>query len=260
MKTYYLKTYYWTVAALLLLASAASAQTDHRNLEENLPTVVEDATPTAYLNREFQLATYYDRGTGKDSKDLFVVDPRLEYGFARNWQARINAPFRLGSASKTGSGDVGLEAFYNFNQESLTTPAFALSGRAILPSGRDRRGVDGQIKFLATRTILPAKNLDRVHLNLTYRVNVQPYAEERRGQFSGALGYSRRLGPNYLLVTDYVYQQERERGVAAHLVEAGVRYQYSPLTIFTFGVGAGLNRDAPDARVTLGLQRSLTFF
>lgn len=246
--------------ALLALPTIAHAQTDHRNLEENLPTVVEDAIPTAYLNREFQLATYYDHGTGKDSKDLFVVDPRLEYGFARNWQALINAPFRLGSASKTGSGDLGLEAFYNFNQESLTVPAFAVSGRAILPTGTDRRGVDGQIRFLVTRTLLPARNLDRIHLNLTYRANAQPSAEERRGQFAGAFGYSRRLGPNYLLVTDYVYEQERERGVAAHLVEAGVRFQYSPLTIFTFGLGAGLNKDAPDVRVTLGLQRALTFF
>jgi hypothetical protein len=240
----------------LLLASASYAQTDHRNLEEGLPITVEDAYPTAYMNREFQFVTRYDRNSGKN---LFRLNPRFEYGFARNWQARIEAPFLLGSGDKTGSGDTALEAFYNLNAESLASPAFAFSARAIFPSGRDSRGVDSEYKFLMTRTLGQAKNFDRLHLNVAYRVNAQPRGEERDGQFTGTLGYSRRLGPNYILVTDYVYQQERERGAKSQLLEAGVRYQYSPLTIFTVGAGAGLTRESPDFRITLGFQRALTF-
>ena len=243
-------------ALAFFFASPSHAQTDHRNLEEGLPITVEDAYPTAYLNREFQFVTRYDRINGKD---LFRLNPRLEYGFAKNWQARIEAPFLLGSADTTGSGDTALEAFYNFNGESLTLPAFAFSARAIFPSGKDSRGVDSEYKFLVTKTLGQAKHFDRLHLNVAYRVNAQPRDEERDGQFTGTLGYSRRLGPNFILLTDYVYQEERERGAKSQLIEAGVRYQYSPLTIFTFGAGAGLTRQSPDFRLTLGLQKTLTF-
>lgn len=246
------------IAGLLLLAAsgAAFAQTDHRNLEEGLPVEVEDAYPTAYLNRELQLVTRYDR---KDGKDLFVVDPRFEYGFAKNWQAKLTVPLRLGTADKTGSGDIGAEVFYNFNMESLSAPAFAVSGKAIFPTGRDRRGVDAVAKVIATKTLGWAPNLDRLHLNASYRFNAEPGEKERSGQFMGALGYSRRLGPNFLLVTDYVFEQEREEDKESQMVEAGMRYQHDPLTILTFGIGAGLTRESPDFRATLGFQRALTF-
>ena len=241
----------------IIIPNAARAQTDHRNLEQGLPITIEDAYPTPYLNREFQLVTRYDRVNGRD---LTLLNPRFEYGFARNWQGRIEAPFRLGSADRTGSGDTALEAFYNFNAESLTLPAFAASVRAIFPSGERSRGVDTEYKLLFTKTPGQAKNFDRLHLNLQYLVNAQADEMERNGRFTGAAGYSRRLGPNYILVTDYVYQQEREKSKDSHVIEAGVRFQHSPLTIFTFGAGAGLTKNSPDFRVSLGFQRAITFF
>lgn len=150
--------------------------------------------------------------------------------------------------------------FYNFNTESLTTPAFAAAVQAFLPSGENRRGVDTELKLLATRTLGQAKNFDRVHVNLGYRVNADSGDDGRDGQFTGIFGYSRRLGTNYVLVTGYVFAQEREKNAESHLLEAGVRYQYSPLTIFTGGVGVGLTKESPDFRVTFGFQRAITFF
>jgi hypothetical protein len=150
---------------------------DHTNLEEGLPTEVEDAYPIAYKGRELQVQARYERTAA--GKNRLVLDPRLEYGFARNWQARINVPFRLGSADKTGSGDIGLEAFYNFNTESLSTPVFAVSARADLPTGKDSRGVDTQFKFIATKTLGAGSRLQRLHLNLIYRHNAQAQATER---------------------------------------------------------------------------------
>ena len=183
------------LAALgLTLCGATAHASDHANLEEGLPVQVEDAYPTAYLNREFQLMGRYERTA--DGENQYVVEPRLEYGFARNWQARINVPLTLGGGDKRNSGDLGLEAFYNFNTESLQLPAFAVSARAILPTGRDSSGVDTEFKFIATKSLGYAEKLQRVHLNLIYFANASRRADERANHYAAILGLqpTRRAG------------------------------------------------------------------
>lgn len=227
---------------------------DHTNLEEGLPTEVEDAYPIAYRGREFQLQGRYERtDTGQN---LFVVDPRIEFGFARNWQAKIAVPFRLGSGDKTGSGDIGLEAFYNFNTESLKLPAFALSARADLPTGRNSSGVDTTIKFIATKTLGTGSMLQRLHLNLIYKRNAGPQAGERSNRYGAILGYSQRLGPDTIGVIDIIREQERMAGNTSTILELGLRRQVTPLRVIAVGIGAGLNQDAPDFRLTGAVQQS----
>ncbi len=54
---------------------------DHTNLEENIPTQVEDAYPLPYLNREVQAFGRYEQD--REGRDLFRWEPRMEIGFAR---------------------------------------------------------------------------------------------------------------------------------------------------------------------------------
>ena len=241
------------VAASVALASTARAA-DHTNLEPGLPLEVEDAYPTGYLNREFQLSGRYQRTA--DGKNQYRVDPRLEYGFARNWQARINVPLTFGSGDKRGSGDIGAELFYNFNTESLKLPAFAASVSAQAPTGRDSSGLDTSFKLIATKTLGYAEKLQRVHLNFTYFNNASARADERSNRYAAVAGYSQRLGPQTIFLTDYVRQQEKEGGKTSDIFEVGLRYQKTPLTVLSVGLGAGLSKDSPDFRATLGLQRS----
>lgn len=223
------------------------------NLEEGLPTEVEDAYPTAFGNREIQGQLRYER---KNGENVFGIQPQLECGFARNWQGKISLPFIAGGGDKTGSGDIGLEAFYNFNTESLKTPAIALSGRVDFPTGSNSSGVDTQLKFIATKTLGAGELLQRLHLNLIYRNNAKAEVNERSNRYSGILGYSQRLGPDMLLVTDYVYEQDRERGKNSQILEVGVRRSITPLLVGSVGFGVGLNQDSPDFRLTGAFQKS----
>ncbi|MEC4982867.1 MAG: transporter [Oscillatoria sp. PMC 1068.18] len=227
---------------------------DHLNLEEGLPTEVEDAYPVPYQGRELQGVLRYDR-TG-DGKDHFVVEPRLEYGFAPNWQGRIAIPFEFGSDTADGIGDVEVEVFHNFNTETLKMPAFAVSASAAFPTGADSAGVDPSFKFIATKTLGTGANLDRVHLNLGYSINTSAEEEERGDRISAVVGYSRRLNSETILVTDLAYEQEQEKDQDSLLLEMGVRYQRSPLNVIAIGAGVGLTEDSPDFRVTAGFQRS----
>lgn len=256
MKLPYWHSASWTLglAAIATFCQSTAFAADHLNLEEGLPIEVEDAYPIPYQGRELQGVFRYERT--EDGEDRFVVEPRIEYGFAPNWQARLAVPFQFGSAEEDGIGDVGLEVFYNFNTESLQLPAFAVSVSADFPTGSDSAGVDPTLKVIATKTLGTGANLDRLHVNAAYSYNDQRQDEERRDRFSAVLGYSRRLNPETILLADLVYEQEEEEDKEAFLVELGIRYQRTPLNVLAIGAGVGLSKDSPDFRLTAGFQQS----
>jgi hypothetical protein len=241
-----------TAAAVALSHPARAA--DHSNLEEGLPVQVEDAYPIAKGGREIQALFRYDRT--KDGTDRLVLDPRVELGIARNAQLKLSLPVIGGSADERNSGDLGVEAFYNFTQETLALPAIAASVRADFPTGKESAGVDTTWKILASKSVGATSVLQRVHVNLTLKRNAAARADERREHYAAAVGYSRRVGPDTMLVADLLREQEKERGEAMSLVEVGIRRQLTPLTVVAAGVGTGVSSDAPRLRVTFALQHS----
>ncbi len=247
-----------TFAAIFIggLTTCAAAQTDHVNLEEGLPTSLEDAYPTAYRNREVQFFTRYERG--RDGTDRVVYVPRFEFGPFRNTEVKVEVPFYSGSGDRTGSGDVRVEALYNFNTESRKLPAIAIAGRISAPTGRDSRGVDTAVKFIATKSI--SNRFDRVHLNLELENNGGARFDERNTLYRAIFGYSGRVGADTLVVADFVRRQELLRGENSNIIEAGIRRQLNPLTILTIGAGAGIGEQSPRFQITIGIQRTLTIF
>lgn len=226
---------------------------DHLNLEEGLPTQLEDAYPIAYRGREIQTHISYEHQD--DGKDRLTLQPQAEFGFAPNAQGKITAPFYLGDADKKDSGNIGLEAFYNFNTEGIYIPAFALSARADLPTGREAAGIDTTLKAIATKSV-SRTGLDRVHLNAAWKRNAGRSSIEREHMYQLIAGYSRRLGADTVIVADYVREQEEEKGKTFDIIELGVRRQLTPLTVLSAGAGAGVSKDSPDLRFTLGFQKS----
>lgn len=243
-------------AAGLATPAALRAQSDHFNLEEGLPTRLDDAYATARRNRELQLAPRYDRQPGR--QDLFFVDPAVEVGLFRNSQWRLSVPVRAGSADRTGSGDVRLEGFYNFNTEGQVMPAVAVAARGEFPTGYrpdgGPRSVDGTAKLIATKSI--DNRMDRLHVNVEYTAVGRPGVGERNGQFAVTAGVSGRAGPDMVVILDAFRQEERLRGEVTNLAELGVRRQITPLLVLSAGAGTGLDRESPRVRATLALQRS----
>ena len=240
--------------ALLVSAGAGTLHAaDHLNLEEGLPVKVEDAYPIAFRGREVQTAFRYERTDG--DKDRVVIDPRIEFGFAPNWQGKISVPFLLGSADRTDSGNVGLEAFYNFNTEGLALPAFALSARGDLPTGRDSAGLDTKLKAIMTKNVSKT-GLDRIHLNFAWKRNAGARSGQREDLYHAVIGYSRRLDADTVLVADFVREQEIEKKHEANIMELGIRRQVTPLTLISFGLGAGVGDESPKLRAMFGIQKS----
>lgn len=228
---------------------------DHTNLEEGLPVEVEDAYPTPYLNREVQGFLRYERTD--EGKSFGAFQPRLEYGLARNWQATLEAPFFAGRSDDTeGSGDARLSLLYNFNTESEYLPAFALAAGADFPSGKHSRGVDPRAKLILSKMPWTSYRLFRLHLNLEWMRNSKRSEDEREERLKGVLGFSCRAGKDSTFVADIVREQEREKRENSTMVEAGIRTQLTPLTVLSFGAGAGMGEESPDYRITVGAQHS----
>lgn len=243
------------MAALFRPGIAPLHAADHYNLEEGLPVQVEDALPTAYRNREAQGLARWEHT--KEGDELLRFEPRFELGIWRNTEVEVTVPFNYGAgAEDKGIGDVELGALYNFNQEGLLIPAFALSGAAIFPSSDDGEGVDTRLKLIATKSISKSALFQRLHLNLIWNHNTDSLHDERDDYYSAIIGYDRAITADAFLVLDFVREQQIEKNTSFNLFEAGIRYQCNPLTVVAFGVGAGIGDDSPDFRVTVGFQRS----
>ncbi|MFW6201108.1 MAG: hypothetical protein ACOC8B_00900, partial [Gemmatimonadota bacterium] len=219
----------------------AAVQTHHINLEENFPLEVEDAYPGAYGSWELELPFRYDRT--RDGRNLYELVPEVAYGIVRNADISVAVPVRFGTADRTGSGDIEVEAFYNFNTEGLVLPAFALEGAAIVPSGRDTDGVDTRLRLIATRSI--SNRLDRLHANVQYEHNDAPLPGEHDHRWLFILGYSGRLGPDMLIVADIIREQERMEDEAANVVELGLRAMIAPLVVGSAAFGTGFGDESP---------------
>ncbi len=244
------------VCAVLCLPAFAGIVrgADHFNLEENLPTRLEDAFPIAFMGREMQGFARYE--STSDSEDRVTLQPRLEFGFAPNWQATIEAPFLLGGADDAGSGDVQLSTLYNFNQETTLLPAFAVAGGVTFPTGEDSEGLDTRLRLIATKTLGTAPAQDRLHLNVGWTRNAANADDERENRYEFIIGYSRRIGPDATLVFDLVREQTELEDEESNLVEAGVRWALTPNAVLSLGGGVGLGDDSPEFTTTAGLQFS----
>lgn len=237
------------VSSMSVVSALAS---DHMNLEEQLPTDLEDALPSEYKIPELQSASRYEHT--REGGDRFVLQERMEYGFAPNWHVKVGVPFLLGSADKTGSGNVDIELLKALNAETELLPIFALEAGADFPTGFDSRGVNTGVKFLATKTVGESATLPRLHFNLSWVHNIGGTADQRRDRYIALLGFSRFLPGDNVLVMNVGREQELEKDKTANLVEAGLRRMFMERSVISVGAGAGLGADAPRFRVTVGFQ------
>ncbi len=240
--------------AVIFPPCSASAA-DHYNLESGLPVEVTDTIPISYRNTEIQGYFRWEH-TGEGQEEFHLV-PRLEYGIFPNAQIEIDAPLEFGEAvAKNEFKTVGVELLYNVNQEGLTFPSVALAGRADFPVGDEVEGVDPSVKLILSKTIGRSAMWHRVHFNAAWTRNNERDEDERKDLYTFIIGYDRRITPDAILILDFVRRQEGERNEDINLLEAGLRYQLTPLTVVAAGVGAGVGEDSPDLRATIGFQHS----
>lgn len=251
----------------LLLATPhpAAAQIDYRNLDDDRPTVTEDAYPVERYAFEFLAPYRFERTAGGGQIHLSV--PEVEYGLARNGQIGLKLPFAsirepvgiTGQPATSRSGLAGLSVFglYNFNTEGPLLPAFAL--RADVAFGVGALGGSGTrvaIKAIATRSW----GRTRLHLNVAHGLGSEgslgPIDPLSRWSYGGAIDQTL-FRRSLLLIGEIYARQAVARAPTEVNAGVGVRYQWRPTTVFDIGIARRLRTDiGPDVAVTVGLSHA----
>lgn len=181
-----------TSALCIVLATVVPANAiDHKNLDEGRPLRVEDAYPIAHDELAIEAGaglTLQRRGA---DRGLFPVE--LLYGPLPNLQVGIGTALSTDPhdiEDRPRSGDLRLSALYNFNQETLTLPAFALKVGVDEPTGVDAHGFGVEAKGIVTKSV---ERLS-LHLNAGYEFITSSREDERDGRYKLAIGASYPVG------------------------------------------------------------------
>lgn len=246
--------------ALLLPAgpTVGWTQVDYRNLDDDRPTLTEDAYAIERYAFEFLAPWRYERE--RDGRSVHAFIPELAYGLLPNAQLGVKLP--IAGARTTGSRDWGISglrlfALYNFNTEGRLLPAVALRTDAVFPVGR-LAGEDTRLtlKGIATRSW----GRSRFHLNGAYTLGRdRPLAAaEAANKWWYGLAVDRTLFRQSTLLVAEVYAL---RSLSSEPVEVnasiGFRRQLTPYTVVDVGVARRLREESgPNLEVTIGLSRA----
>ncbi len=225
---------------------------DHRNLEENHPTRIEDAYPIAYRSLELQTRGGYEKN-GEFGKEVGFAELELKWGVMKNAHVAIGLPFQFGKEVEPDqNGDVTLEGLYNFNVETQSLPAMALKLEVSVPGGSDSQGLDLELMGIVTK----GWGANRFHVNAGYHRNSGAALGERTHLYRLGVAFDRPINLDHLFVTDFFIDQSTLKDDdPVYSFLAGIRKQVNPWSVLNLGVGHGFgSREAPDLIVTLGFQ------
>jgi len=250
-----------SVFVVLVVAVGEARAIDHGNLDENRPLRVEDAYPIAHGEIAVEGGaglTLQRRGT---DRGFFPVE--VLYGALPNLQLSIGSvlstdPREIEDRPK--SGDVRLGALYNFNQETILLPAFALKLGLDIPTGVEARGYGVELKGIVTKSI---ERLS-LHFNGGYEFLTDSRHDERDGRYKLVLGASYPIGApqstRATLVLDvFTEQSVGKRDPEIVGTEIGLRYQLTPRIVGDVGIGSEFSGPSKRSPFFLAIGLSFSF-
>jgi hypothetical protein len=243
------------VGIAIAIATPATAQIDYRNLDDERPTLTEDAYPVEHYAFELILPYSLEREHGGQRAHVFA--PELAYGVVPNLQLGIKAPIaglRMGGGdTRWGLAGLRVSGLYNFNTEARRLPALSLRADAGVPVG-SLAGDAARLtlKGIATRSF----GLTRVHLNAAHSLgdDAGVGAVEAAPRWSFGVAVDRTLFRQSTLLVAEAYALRDVRGAPVEVNAAfGARYQWTPTTVFDAGFTHRLRSSAgPALSLTVG--------
>ncbi len=244
----------------LILAhpSLAQAQIDYRNLDDDRPTLIEDAYPVERY--AFELLTPWRFSRDRAGGTIHAFVPELAYGLLKNAQFGLKVP--IAGASATNGRDWGVSglrvfAMYNFNTESRSLPALSIRSDVTLPVGRlSGHGTRLSLKGITTRSW----GRTRLHLNGAYTFGKdRPLAAAEAANkwwYGGAVDHT--LYRRSVLLIGEVYALRPLASAPVQVnTSVGLRIQVTPYLVFDAGFARRLKRTAgPDLELTAGFSRA----
>lgn len=253
----------WRLGACVLVALAsvgvapAAAQIDYRNLDDDRPTLTEDAYPIERYAWELMLPFHAEREA--DGRRDYTFLAELTHSPARNLHLGIKAPLAvvdpaLGPTSSLALAGVRPYALYNFNTESRWLPALSIRTDVALPWGA--LGGDATrllLKGIATKSW----GLTRVHVNVSrafFDEGQALAAAEPASRWWVSAAVDRTLfRQSALLLAEVFARRDLADEPTEWVATVGTRYQWTPTLVFDAGVSRRLGAEGPDIGLNVGL-------
>lgn len=226
------------LAAIFGSGAASSHALDHKNLDAGRPLKLEDPYSISAGEVAVEAGVGFSRDRADSEQGVFPLE--ILFGVLPNLQVSLGSAFldprRPHDAPQ--SGDLGLGALYNLNQETLLTPAFGLKAEGRFPTGAESSGADVEVGFLVT------KSVDRLsfHLNGSHEFLGGAPAAARDGRnrlvFGASHPWRAPRRTHLTLVADAFVEQSIMSGAKETVgAEIGFRRMLSPRVVWDAGLG-----------------------
>ncbi len=187
---------------LFLLLGLSSTFAEVMNLNEFMPTRMEDAAVTNLHQVELQASVGY-----QDEEKMFLFRPNIRWGAYKRVQIEYSSDFiSAPKENEDGSGAQNLGAQWNFNDQTNWAPALAIKPQLIFPTGKNSSGTDSSIKAILTYTFVGTiiDPIGQFHLNYRWYNNADKQQIENKTGALFLLGYAHKISPHSSLLLDYV--------------------------------------------------------
>lgn len=227
---------------LISLIFPALIRADVMNLNEFVPTHLEDATPVEEHALIFQLSSQFER----EDKDDVTWRPDVRYGLTKRIQLEVMADL-ISGGKENQSGETKTGVMFQLNECENAFPVFTINPIAHFPSGKEARGIDLGAKLLLTSTLSGTKDKpeSQIHLNFEYLDNAQRRPGERTAENIFAIGFSRRIRENMALVVDYYHEADTPDERDEDFVETGIHWEAGQRLYLSVGAGVDVGPGTP---------------
>ena len=222
-------------------------------MSPGMATGMENAFPVPFRALQLQNVVRFEESNRGDK--IYRVEPELRWGLVQYGFVSLRAPLAFGPGVSRESGDLRLQGFYNFTDETRTLPAMALVVGTSLPTGHDSAGVDALVRGILT------KSAGWAQVNLNAELNKIGAAQPAERDFRYRFGMGADFGAESLVRTGLFVEQSESRGeVLLWRMQTGLFHHFTPTIAVALGAEVGLSRSAPDYQFILGYQHTFEGF
>lgn len=220
-----------------------SVMADVMNLNEFMPTRLEDASPTDEGRAEFQLSSEFE----EKRQDELTLRANARYGYSDRLQLEglVNT---LSGGEEKHSGDSQIGGQYLINRAEKYIPEFAISPSLVLPTGKDSRGLKGHVRMNVSSTLVGSSTTPttQIHFNVDLghdRLYV--------------IGLSHRYSDSGSLIIDLYREEEVSIEEESNIFEVGTEYDLGSHWYAGVGGGIGSGGQSPSWEGIFSLEKQL---
>ena len=239
---------------LILISYQTLSYADLMNLNDYMPTRLEDASPIDKDSWDIQQSIQLE----KNNEDVVTHRTSIRYGVNEHLQFEAQGT-HLSGDDERGSGETLINALYQFNRSENYLPEVSFGTNFILPTGKSNEGLDYAVKTNFTTTLSGTSDnpIMQIHLNVQIQHNQKPHASDRIDQGFYALGISRLIGKYSSIVADLLYEEKSDKKSEHLILEVGLHQHLGKEYYLGLGVGRGYERYHPVTTGILALEKQI---